>query len=432
MSTNRRLIETHQQAVRSLLTPVFKRLRAATPDSVAVDSPELLGRVVAMEVTTAIPLPPFDNSQMDGYAVRAEDVATASPSLPVTLTLGFTTAAGDSQLTHVPGTASPVMTGAVIPLGADAVVPVELTLPPRFPKLNRRGEPDPTGNVDIASAAPAGQFVRKRGEDAPSGAPILPAGTRLTPTRVGALAAAGCTTVQVLPRLRVLLCSTGDEISQVSEPTQASEPSQLEIGKIHDANTPMLAAALREAGAEVDTLRCGDQAGALQEALASVSASYDLIITSGGISAGAFEVVREAFAPLGAEFLSVAMQPGGPQGLGEIVLPGGAVPAVCFPGNPVSAFISAECFVLPLLREYAGLPAERPRVQRQLAHDTSSPLEKHQVRRGRIEADGRVSLSGPGSHLLSELALADVLVQLPLGQDSFLENTPVETWRIND
>ncbi|QIM18876.1 molybdopterin molybdotransferase MoeA [Leucobacter coleopterorum] len=432
MSTDRRLLEAHQEAVRSLLTPMFESLRATNPECVSVHASELLGRVTAREITTAIPLPPFDNSQMDGYAVSSTDVAGASPEHPVILALGYTTAAGDMPGAHMPRTASPIMTGAIIPHGADSVIPVEQTLPPKFPRLSRRGDPVPVGSVTVVSGAPSGQFVRRCGEDAAVGTPILTAGVRLTPARIGALAAAGCTTVQVLPRVRVLLCSTGDEIPSGAESRSSTATVQLELGKIHDANTPMLAAALREAGAEVDTLRCGDQAAALHAALTAASPGYDLIVTSGGISAGAFEVVREALAPLGAEFMSVAMQPGGPQGLGEITLAGSTIPVVSFPGNPVSAFISAECFVLPLLREHAGLASERPREQRQLAHDTKSPLDKLQVRRGRIEADGRVTLSGPGSHLLSELAAADVLVQLPLGQDTFPENTPVETWRIND
>lgn len=432
MSVRRRSVEAHREAVQALLAPALAKLTAADPEHLSTDSAELLGRVTARPVTTAIPLPPFNNSQMDGYAVSSADLVSASPAHPVTLRLGYTTAAGDSRGTHAPGTASPIMTGAVIPLGADAVVPVEQTLPPRFPALSRKGDTEPIGSVGFTAPVTTGCFVRVRGEDAASGTLILPAGVRITPARIGTLAAAGCTAVSVRPRLRVLLCSTGDEISAVTEPRGASGTPPLNLGKIHDANAPMLSAALREAGAQVTTLHCGDQAEALREAISAVSANYDLVVTSGGISAGAFEVVREALAPLGAEFLSVAMQPGGPQGLGEITLPGSVIPAICFPGNPVSAFISAECFLLPLLREFAGWAAERPREQRRLAHDAESPLDKHQVRRGRIGTDGRVSLSGPGSHLLSELAAADVLVQLPLGQDLFLENTAVETWRIND
>lgn len=432
MSVTRRPLEVHRSAVRSLLAPLLTKLSAADPEYLSIDSAELLGRVTARSLATAIPLPPFDNSQMDGYAVASADLASASPTHPVTLRLGTTTAAGDAQNTHVPGTASPIMTGAVIPRGADSVVPVEQTLPPRFPLLSRRGNADPVGEVSFTSPTVTGRFVRKRGEDAASGTLILNKDARLTPARIGALAAAGCTTVAVRTRVRVLLCSTGDEIPGGGSPSGAIESGQLEVGKIHDANTPMLSAALREAGASVGTLRCDDRPEALRDALAEAPAQYDLVITSGGISAGAFEVVREALAPLGAEFLSVAMQPGGPQGLGEITLPCGTIPVVCFPGNPVSAFISAECFVLPLLRDFAGLTAERPHQKRHLAHDADSPIDKHQVRRGRIEADGRVSLSAPGSHLLSELAAADVLVQLPVGQDSFPENTPVETWRIND
>lgn len=432
MSVSKRSVEAHREAVQALLAPAFAKLTAADPEHLSTDSTELLGRVTARPVTTAIPLPPFDNSQMDGYAVSSADLVSASPAHPVTLRLGYTTAAGDSQGTHTPGTASPIMTGAVIPLGADSVVPVEQTLPPRFPPISRKDDTKPIGSVGFTSHVTTGCFVRVRGEDAASGTLILPTGVRITPARIGTLAAAGCTAVSVRPRLRVLLCSTGDEISAETEPGGASRAVPLDLGKIHDINAPMLSAALREAGAQVRTLHCGDRAEALREALSAVSANYDLVVTSGGISAGAFEVVREALAPLGAEFLSVAMQPGGPQGLGEITLPGNVIPAICFPGNPVSAFISAECFLLPLLRSYAGLPKDRPRQRRNLAHDAESPLDKHQVRRGRIDADGRVTLSAPGSHLLSDLASADVLVHLPAGQAFYPTDATVETWRIND
>ncbi|QIM16993.1 molybdopterin molybdotransferase MoeA [Leucobacter insecticola] len=429
MSTIRRSLGEHQEAVASLLTPVLAARGAADPELIALAAAGALGRVTSHEILTAIPLPPFDNSQMDGYAVCAADLADASSSRPVSLPLGFTTAAGDAPLQHQPGTASPIMTGAPIPHGADTVIPVEQSIPPRFPRLSRRGESPPNGTVCFAAPAPKGQFVRQCGEDAPAGTPILPAGTRLTPARIGALAAAGISEVAVQPRLRILLCSTGDELSG-ARVGDASKP--LTAGLIHDANTPMLAAALREAEAEVGTLRCQDEAEALQRAITVAAPGYDLVLTSGGISAGAFEVVREALAPLGAEFVSVAMQPGGPQGLGTLTLASGRIPVVCFPGNPVSALISAECFLLPLLRAYAGAQAERPREERRLAHDAQSPRDKHQLRRGRIESDGRVRLSAPGSHLLSELAAADVLAHLPPGRDAFPENTPLEVWRIND
>ena len=432
----RRTITEYAADVRTILDPMLTRLRGTTPESIPVGDPELRGRVTAAAVRTPTPLPPFDNSQMDGYAVRAADLATATPQHPVTLRVGRTTAAGDRRGQHLPGTASPIMTGAAIPLGADAVVPIERCDPPHFGALSRAHDPEPSGTVAFADPVETGRFVRPAGEDAAAGAEILPSEVRLTPTRIGVLAAAGISSVSVYRRARVLLCSTGDELVH-SEMVDSDDPTidtegLLPFGLIHDANTPMLAAALRDAGAEVTTLRSGDRADDFRDVLLRRASEGDLIITSGGISAGAFEVVREALAPLGITFGSVAMQPGGPQGLGVLEVSGGHIPVICFPGNPVSALISAETFVLPLLRAAAGLPAHRRREQLRLAHDTDSPAEKHQVRRGKIGADGRVTVSAPGSHLLSELAAADVLVQLPLGQDHFPADTLVETWRIHD
>lgn len=432
----RRTITEYVADVQAILDPALTHLRSTMPASISVGDPELRGRITATAIRTPTPLPPFDNSQMDGYAVRAADLATATSQHPVTLRIGRTTAAGDRMGQHLPGTASPIMTGAAIPLGADAVVPIERCDPPHFGALSRSHDPEPTGTVSFADSVETGRFLRRAGEDAGAGVEILPSEVRLTPARIGVLAAAGISTVSVYRRARVLLCSTGDELVHTEtidadKSTRVAE-GPLPFGLIHDANTPMLAAALRDAGVEVTTLRSGDRADDFRNVLLRRASAHDLIITSGGISAGAFEVVREALTPLGITFGSVAMQPGGPQGLGVLEVSGAGVPVICFPGNPVSALISAETFVLPLLRAAAGLPAQRRREHLRLAHDADSPADKHQVRRGRIGTDGRVTVSAPGSHLLSELAAADVLVQLPLGQDHFPADTLVETWRIHD
>lgn len=431
-----RTADEHAAACRVVLRQALQRAGARAPETVALDDPELLGRMTGGALVSDMPLPPFDNSQMDGYAVCAADLAGAAPGAPVELQIGIATAAGDAPVAHAPGTASPVMTGAPIPAGADAVVPVERALPPQFPPLARAGRGAPVGAVAFAAPVATGEFVRRAGSDLGAGAEILPAGVRLAPARIGALAAAGIAEVPVAPRPRVLLCSTGDEI------TPQAGPGGLAPGRIHDANTPMLAAALRSAAAEVRVVRCDDSPGALRAALRAHERWADLLVTSGGISAGAFEVVREALAPLRARFVKVAMQPGGPQGLGMLALDasGGAdaasagprLPALCFPGNPVSAMLSAELFLLPTLREHAGLPAERPREQRPLAHDAESPEGKLQLRRGTIAPDGRVVLSGSSSHLLRGLATAEVIAEIPLGIGFLAENAPVVVWRIHD
>jgi len=422
--------EQHAVRCRRLLAPAVAQIIARDAELIGVTDPSLTGRVITRALTSEIPLPPFDNSQMDGYAVCAADLAQASHDTPIALPLGTTTAAGDAPVTHRPGTASPVMTGAPIPVGADAVVPVELGVPARFPSLARVGEAVPEGEIAFTSPVTAGTFVRATGSDLPAGATVLEAGHRITPSRIGALAAAGIASVPVRSRARVLVCSTGDEI------VDANDTAALAPGRIHDANAPMLAATLREAGAEVRAIRSGDRPEALRTALAEHWDWPDIVITIGGISAGAYEVVRETLAPLGAEYGHVALQPGGPQGLGAITLAGVGgernIPILCFPGNPVSTVLSAELFALPTLRELAGLPATRPRQERRLSHATESPVEKLQLRRGRIDADGRVTLGGPSSHLLSELAHADVIAEIPLGVSVLDENDPITVWSFHD
>ncbi len=409
--------DAHAAEVRALIGPVLARLREAEPDRLTIDAAGLAGRVLAERMTAAIPLPPFDNSQMDGYAVRASDLAGASETSPVILALGVATAAGDPLAEHVPGTASPVMTGAAVPSGADAVVPIEAALPPRFPRLVRAHETaPPAGEAAFTAPVAPGTFVRPRGDDVAEGALLGRAGQVLTPARIGALAAAGVTEVLVRRRPRVLICATGDELAERGE--------TLPVGRIHDANTPMLAAMLREAGARVSVARCADDPEAMLRLLEAAPRTADFAVTSGGISAGAFEVVREALEPLGGRFASIAMQPGGPQGLAEAPLP-----VVCFPGNPVSSWLSAELFLLPLLREYAGRAAAAAREPRPLARGTASPPNKLQLRRGRIEADGSVVLSAPGSHLLGDLADAEVIAEIPIGVGDAPAGMIVQTWK---
>ena len=416
-------LEQHRAETRALLDPLFAGLAAQT-EELPLGEPDPTGRVISRRLTARTPVPGFDNSQMDGYAVRAADLADATAGHPVTLPLGRATAAGDAPLRHEPGTASPIMTGAPVPEGADAVVPVEETHPPRFPRLHRRGDPPPSGDAGFGAPVAAGRFIRRRAEDIEVGATVAEPGTRITPSLIGALAATGIDRVAVRPRPRILLCSTGDELT---DPDDALRP-----GLIHDANTPMLRAALRCLGAAVRVLRTGDTEETLREAVLGALGATDLVVTTGGISMGAFEVVRGALAPLGIGFHSIAMQPGGPQGLGLLRDGERAVPVLCFPGNPVSAALSCELFLAPALRGYAGLRPEPETVFLPLAHDVESPPAKHQIRRGALDAGGRVAVSGPGSHLIGELAAAELLVHLPIGIAHADAGSLVETWRFND
>ncbi|MHA3684045.1 molybdopterin molybdotransferase MoeA [Leucobacter sp. HY1908] len=430
-------LEKHRDEIAALLQPLLAHVRENAPESLHVADPALAGRVTAREVTARLPIPAFTNSQMDGYAVRAVDLAAASKQSPVTLPLGYAAAAGDPQLWHAPRTATPVMTGAPVPRGADTIVPVEESTSGEFAPLTRapRGGATatntataefhalPSGSATFTAPSPEGRFVRPAGEDLAHGAVVAAAGAALTPTRIGALAASGVTEVAVRRRLRVLVCATGDELAHPGEPWNAAH--------IPDANGPMLAALLRQYGAEVEHTIVPDDPQLLAERLHMHAGLADLIITMGGISMGAFEVVREALAPLGGEFHAVAMQPGGPQGFARVQLAGVPdTPVLCFPGNPVSSFLSAELFLAPILREFAGLAEPEPGTH-PLAHDVSSPAAKHQVRRGMLTPEGTVQVLAPGSHLVHDLANADVLVQIPVGVTHLAAGTLVETWRLN-
>ncbi|RXZ51235.1 molybdopterin molybdenumtransferase MoeA [Agromyces fucosus] len=429
----------HQRAVHALLDPLASRLGAAGSERLELSAGSAHGRVLAEDVRSPIDLPGFDNSQMDGYAVRSAELTSARPGAPVRLDVGRTSAAGDAPVALEPGTASPVMTGAAIPQGADAVVPIEAVDPPAFLGLGSGRHDSPAGSiVGFTSAVEPGTFIRRAGSDIGAGSLLLPAGTRLGPAQLGSLAAAGVTDVLVRRPLRVLLLSTGHELRPPGQP--------LRPGQIHDANTAMIGAALRECGVEVAEALAPDDAASVRAAVeASVRVApsgaarpADFVVTTGGVSAGAFEVVREALAPLGVEFVKVAIQPGGPQGLGIAAIDpdgGGApieIPVVSFPGNPVSALVSFELFLRPVLRELAGLAPDRARARLRLAHDVTSPLDKHQVRRGVLDGDGDVEVGAPSSHLLHAYANATVLVHLPVGVGDLPAGAHVDVWRIDD
>ncbi|WP_022893031.1 gephyrin-like molybdotransferase Glp [Agromyces subbeticus] len=431
----------HQRAVHALLDPLVDRLGADDSERVELASGDAHARVLADDVHAPVQLPGFDNSQMDGYAVRAADLATARPESPVRLAVGRTSAAGDAPFDLAPGTASPVMTGAGIPRGADAVVPIEVADPPAFLGLGAEHHDSPAGSVvNFTSAVDPGTFIRRAGSDIVVGALLLPAGQRLGPAQLGALAAAGVTEVPVRRPLRVLLLSTGHELQPPGQP--------LRPGQIHDANTAMIGAALRACGVEVAEALAPDDAASVRAAVAasvhphlaehSAQRPVDLVVTTGGVSAGAFEVVRDALAPLGVEFVKVAIQPGGPQGLGTAVIDVGTgsapveVPVVSFPGNPVSALVSFELFLRPVLRRLVGLAPDRSRATLRLAHPVSSPADRHQVRRGVLDGTGDVEVGAPSSHLLHAYANATVLVHLPVGVDALPAGANVDVWRIDD
>jgi len=368
-----------------------------------IDLDHALGTVLAEDVTAPVPLPPFDNSAMDGYAVRAEDVASA----PVTLPVVDDIAAGDGGVHAIgPGHAARIMTGAPLPAGADAVVPVEWT-------------DGGTARVTIDRPVARGHAVRPAGEDVRAGDTVLRAGTRIAPAQLGILAAAGRRRVTVRPRPRVAVVSTGAELAEPGTP--------LGTGRIWDANGFMLAAAAREAGA--DGFRAGvvgDDPKLFLDRLEDQLLRADVVITSGGVSMGAYEPVKEALAPLGeVVFERVAMQPGMPQGFG-LVGPD-RVPLFALPGNPVSAFVSFKLFVEPALRAMQGLPAGPPEtVRATVTGPVRSPAGKRSFARGVLSGGTVTPVTGQGSHRLAALATANALIVVPEDVTELPEGAEVE------
>lgn len=352
------------------------------------------GLPIAEDVVAPMPLPPFDNSAMDGYAVFFHDVADAAQDHHVHLPVVGEIGAGQAKLTAMsPGTAVKIMTGAPMPSGADAVVPYEWT---------DRG----VAQVQIHQAPKLGQHVRRAGEDVEKGEVLASEGTVLGPRQIGLLAAAGRAEVQARPRPRVVVMSTGSELRDPGQP--------LSRDSIFDANSFMLAAAVRAAGGI--PFRVGsvpdDRAG-FTEALHDQLVRADLVVTSGGVSEGDYDVVKEALRDTGTMwFGKVAMQPGKPQGFG--VVGDDEVPIFTLPGNPVSAYVSFQVFVLPAMRKLQGhTPYERPTRTARLTHGFSSPEGRQQFVRADYDASVVTPVGGHGSHLIGDLANSNALVVVP-------------------
>ncbi|KAA1418454.1 molybdopterin molybdotransferase MoeA [Nocardioides humilatus] len=397
-ATSLRTVAEHQRAIAELIGSL-----APTTLPVA----EAAGLVLAEPVLAPESLPSFDNSAMDGYAVRAAEISTASDDAPVRLPVTADIPAGSPGGELAAGTARRIMTGAPLPRGADAVVEVEAT----------DGD---TEVVAIRTAREVGSFVRVAGGDIVAGATALPGGTVIGPAQIGLLAALGVGSVVVRPRPRVLVCSTGSELTDDPEPA---------AGQIRDSNSIMLAAAVEDAGCiAVRRLWSSDDVTTFLATLdAELDAGIDLVLTSGGVSAGAYEVVKDALGPRGVEFTKVAMQPGMPQGSGQY----GGTPVVCLPGNPVSALVSFEVFVRPALRAAFGHPRpNRDVVTATLTEALTSPPGKRQLRRGLLDRSaGTVALTGPaGSGFLGWMARADCLVDVPTEVMSLEAGAGVEVW----
>ncbi|MET7631956.1 gephyrin-like molybdotransferase Glp [Streptomyces sp. NPDC058232] len=403
-------------------------LAAVRPlEPIELQLPEAQGCVLVEDVMVEIALPPFDNSSMDGYAVRTADLEGASEEFPAVLTVIGDVAAGSDGLsgdqTVGPGEAARIMTGAPLPAGAEAVVPVEWTDggtgggPADTMRAHSRAPQDAGGEVRVHRPVAARAHVRARGSDVQPGDLALRAGSVIGPPQIGLLAAIGRSTVKVRPRPRVVVISTGSELVQPGE--------ELTGGQIYDSNSFALTAAARDAGAI--SYRVGavtDDADMLRATIEDQLIRADIVVTTGGVSVGAYDVVKEALSAVGdadepgsgIEFRKLAMQPGKPQGFGSIGPE--HTPLLALPGNPVSSYVSFELFVRPAIRALMGLKdVTRPTVRATLKTDSalSSPSGKRQFLRGTYDAEeGTVTpVGGSGSHLIAALAQADALIVLP-------------------
>jgi molybdopterin molybdotransferase len=408
---------------------------------------DALGRILAAAVSSFTDLPPWDNSAMDGYAIRSADVALAASDAPVRLAVTGEVAAGSAPTVHVDaGSAVRIATGAPLPPGADAVVPVEDTTP-----LDAAGAASGRRGRDAAGPAPAavlvhvvvrpGDAVRRRGSDLAAHAPILAPGTELTPAAIALAAGAGLSSLTAHRRPRVAVLATGNEVRGTGE--------ALGPAGIPDANGPGLRALVRDSGA--DAIDLGIAADRLEDVVARLERGIreaDAIIVSGGVSVGPYDVVKTAFDRVGTVGLwRVAVQPGKPFAFGLARRPGAAAdlpPVLLFglPGNPVSTFVTFELFVRPALRRLQGRswlfrPVDRARLL--------EPVTKSAGRRAflRVRAEragdgapvrddtGRVLVrlaGGQGSHVLSALAAADALAVVPEETDSLAAGAPVDLW----
>jgi molybdopterin molybdotransferase len=398
----RRSVDEHLEAV-------LGRVKALP----AFDQPlmEAVGLVLCEDVVSGVSLPGFDNSAMDGYAVQAADLAGASQDKPITLPVVGEIRAGRSEpIVVTPGTCVRIMTGAPMPRGADSVVQVEWT-------------DGGTVKVRITQQPSLGMSVRRAGEDVRAGEQVLERDTLLGPRQIAVLAAVGRARVKARPRPRVVVVSTGAELKEPG--------SRLGEGQIYDSNSYTLAAAARDAGAVV--YRVGivdDDPKKIMDTLSDQLVRADLMITTGGVSMGAYDIVKEILSKTGTvDFPQVAMQPGKPQGFG--VLGEDEVPIFTLPGNPVSAYVSFEVFVRPALRKLMGqMPYRRSTVQGVSLDGFSSPPGRRQFVRAAARSGDQgwmaSTVGGHGSHLLGGLSRANALIVVPENVTSVRAGDQVE------
>lgn len=366
---------------------------------------ECLGLVLAEEVAARLPVPPFTNSAMDGFAVRHADVAGACAERPVRLPVIADVPAGDPAATPLrAGTAERIMTGAPMPPGADTVVRVEDT-------DHRAGTTRAPAAVTVHAAPAPGANVRHAGEDVGVGDPVLSAGAVLDAAGLAAAASVGHAALPVHPRPRVGVLATGSELRGAGEP--------LGPGQIPDSNSLLLAGLVREAGGDpVVTARVPDDPDGLAGLLAGWP-PLDLIVTAGGISEGAYEVVRQALTGADARFHHVAQQPGGPQGIATAPVGGRPTPVLCLPGNPVSVWVSFHVYAAGVLRVLAGRAGTTAPATSRVVADAPWPGQARKVQFIPVVRTGDlvrpVHPLGSKSHLVASLPRANGLAVVPIG-----------------
>lgn len=402
MSETRRSIGEHLTQVLAL---------AGDPPTVITPVEDAVGQILAVDAVADLAVPPFSNSAMDGFLVHGQDL---SPDQPVTIDVVGDVPAGGIARAVSRGQAVRIMTGAPVgdPVPADLqVIPVELT--------NLASGPQPLpAQVIIQLGGHHRTHIRRRGENARPGEVAVSAGTRIDPGAVAALISVGVSTVSVHRLPRVAILSSGDELVPAGQKPAA--------GQLPDSNQPMLAALLNAEGVgEVSRIHTSDSPAEFRASLDRAAAAADLVITTGGVSAGAFDVVREVAGEADVWFGPVAMQPGKPQGLGIWA----GTPLICLPGNPVAVFVSFHLFVSPLLRALAGEPVPpevfaRPNVA--AVPGAGFPVPKGRPLLVPVALDWHsgqpvarpFNPAGVGSHLVASLAGVDGLAVLSPGVET--------------
>lgn len=379
--------------------------------TVAVAIDDSLGHVLAEDVHARFPLPPFDNSAMDGYAVRSDDTRGASSRRPVRLAMTDPVFAGDvrRRVLRV-GETSPITTGAALPRGADAIIPIEDAI------VESR-------SLEVGHRVPRGRHVRRAGAEKGRGALVLGRGSFVGPGAIACLATVGRARVRVIRKPRVSVIATGDET--------VSPGQRLLRGQIYDSNTHALAALLR--AARVDPVRVravGDSAGALSNAVAAALNASDVLVVAGGVSVGERDLLRPTLGRLGVRevFWRVRQKPGKPLYFGVK----GKKVVFGLPGNPASVYTCFCVYVYPALKKLSGvrlfgLPVEERRLEGAVERDAA----RWRFLKAAVSPKGRVAvLPGQASHMVVSLARTDRLIVVPPGSGSLAEGARVKTYRL--